>query len=121
MPIKERVVEDVLILDVSGKIQLGEGDGQLIKHVNGLIERGQRKMILNLAEVTYVDSSGLGEVIRSFAAMKRAGGELKLANLTRRLIDLLTITKLSTFVEINLTEQDALNLLNQPKESSSPA
>lgn len=108
MNITERQVGDITVLDLEGKILLGEGDVQLKQCVSDLISRGVRRVLLNCKEVPYMDSSGLGEVVRCYTAVKRAGGELKLVNLTKRLIDLFTITKLITVFETFDSEEAAL-------------
>jgi len=108
MQIKERTVDDVVILDVSGKILIGDGEVQLKRKLTQLLENGHRQMIINLGEVPYMDSSGLGAIVRCFTAVRRAGGELKLINLTQRLLDLLTITKLMTVFQTYDTEEQAL-------------
>jgi len=100
MTITERKSGDVTILDVEGKILLGEGDVQLKRKIDELIERAETKLLLNLANVPYMDSGGLGEIVRSYTTVKRAGGDLKLLNATKRISDLLTITKLITVFEI---------------------
>jgi anti-sigma B factor antagonist len=100
MTITERKSGDVTILDVEGKILLGEGDVQLKRKIDELIERSETKLLLNLASVPYMDSGGLGEIVRSYTTVKRAGGDLKLLNATKRISDLLTITKLITVFEI---------------------
>ena len=99
MTITERKSGDVTILDVEGKILLGEGDVQLKRKIDELIERNETKLLLNLANVPYMDSGGLGEIVRSYTTVKRAGGDLKLLNATKRISDLLTITKLITVFE----------------------
>ncbi|MFN0085364.1 MAG: STAS domain-containing protein [Blastocatellia bacterium] len=101
MTITERKSGDVTILDVEGKILLGEGDVQLNRKIGELIERKETKLLLNLANVPYMDSGGLGEIVRSYTTVKRAGGDLKLLNATKRISDLLTITKLITVFEIH--------------------
>ena len=108
MNITERQVGDITVLDLEGKILLGEGDVQLKQYITDLIGRGVRRVLLNCREVPYMDSSGLGEVVRCYTAVKRAGGELKLVNLTKRLIDLLTITKLITVFETFESEETAV-------------
>jgi anti-sigma B factor antagonist len=100
MKITERKSGDVTILDVEGKILLGEGDVQLRHKVVELIERKESKLILNLANVPYMDSGGLGEIVRSYTTATREGGTLKLLYATKRISDLLTITKLITVFEI---------------------
>src|SRR5213083_1790731 len=108
MQITERLVGDVMVLDVKGKITLGEGDEQLKDKVNSLVNQGHRKMVLNLAEVPYLDSAGLGEVVRAYTTVSRQGGSLKLLNLTKRITDLLSITKLLTVFESLHTESEAI-------------
>ena len=108
MTITERKSGDVAILDVEGKILLGEGDVQLKRKIDELIERKETKLLVNLANVPYMDSGGLGEIVRSYTTVKRAGGELKLLNATKRISDLLTITKLITVFEIHDDEAAAV-------------
>jgi anti-sigma B factor antagonist len=109
MTITERKSGDVTILDVEGKILLGEGDVQLKRKIDELIERNEKLLLLNLANVPYMDSGGLGEVVRSYTTVKRAGGDLKLVNATKRISDLLTITKLITVFEVFDDEANAVN------------
>ena len=109
MTISERKSGDVTILDVEGKILLGEGDVQLKRKIDELIERNEKLLLLNLANVPYMDSGGLGEVVRSYTTVKRHGGDLKLVNATKRISDLLTITKLITVFEVFDDEAIAVN------------
>jgi anti-sigma B factor antagonist len=108
MQIEERVVNDVTILDLKGKITLGEGDEALREKINQLISSGRKRILLNLAEVPYIDSAGLGEVVRTYTTVSRQGGQLKLVNLTKRITDLLSITKLLTVFEAFESESEAL-------------
>ena len=108
MDIKERVIEGVSILDLSGKIVLGEGDVQIKERIRDLLSDGQRKVLLNLGDVSYIDSAGLGALISCYATAKREGGQLKLVNLTKRVQDLLAITKLITVFETFDSEKEAL-------------
>jgi anti-sigma B factor antagonist len=108
MQISERVLGDVMMLDLKGKITLGEGDELLKDKVNSLVNQGHRKIILNLADVPYLDSAGLGEVVRAYTTVSRQGGNLKLLNLTKRITDLLAITKLLTVFETFDSENDAV-------------
>jgi anti-sigma B factor antagonist len=108
MTITERKSSDVTILDVEGKILLGEGDVQLKRKIDELIDRKEIKLLLNLANVPYMDSGGLGEIVRSYTTVKRAGGDLKLLNATKRINDLLTITKLITVFEMHDDEAAAV-------------
>ena len=108
MDIKERVVGGVSILDLSGKVVLGEGDLQVKERIKDLLADGQRRILLNLAEVNYIDSAGLGSLISAYTTSKREGGSLKLVNLTKRIKDLLAITKLITVFETFDNESEAL-------------
>ena len=108
MQIDERTVGDVMVLDVKGKVTLGEGDEMLKDKVNSLVQQGHRKIVLNLAEVPYIDSAGLGEIVRTYTTVSRQGGKLKLLNLTKRIQDLLAITKLLTVFETYESETDAV-------------
>jgi anti-sigma B factor antagonist len=96
MKIEERAVDGVTILDMHGKMLIGEGDELLREKINSLVENGTGKIVLNLAEVPYVDSAGLGEIVRCYTTVSRKNGELKLLHLTKRIHDLLSITKLLT-------------------------
>src|SRR5438552_16100251 len=108
MHIEERTIGDVVVLDVKGRVQLGEGDELLRDKVNSLLNQGRKKIVLNLAQVPYIDSAGLGEVVRTFTTVSRQGGQLKLLNLTKRITDLLAITKLLTVFETFDAESDAV-------------
>ena len=108
MTITERKNGDVVILDVEGKILLGEGDVQLNKKIKDLVSRKESKILLNLANVPYMDSGGLGEVVRSYSTVKAEGGDLKLAGVTSRIKDLMTITKLHTVFDIFDSEDDGI-------------
>jgi anti-sigma B factor antagonist len=108
MKIEERAVDGVTILDLQGKMLIGEGDELLREKINSLVENGTEKIVLNLAEVPYVDSAGLGEIVRCYTTVSRKNGELKLLNLTKRIHDLLSITKLLTVFDSYDNEQDAI-------------
>jgi anti-sigma B factor antagonist len=108
MQIEERIIGDVTILDLKGKMTLGEGDELLKDKIKSLIHQGQKKLLLNLEGVPYIDSAGLGEIVRTYTTVSRQGGSLKLVNLTKRITDLLSITKLLTVFETFDTEPDAL-------------
>ena len=97
-----------MILDLKGKITLGEGDEALKDKINSLILQGHKRMLLNLADVPYIDSAGLGEIVRTYTTVSRQGGQLKLVNLTKRITDLLMITKLLTVFETFDSEPEAL-------------
>jgi anti-sigma B factor antagonist len=108
MQIEERAVGDVVVLDLKGKVTLGEGDELLKDKVNSLVNQGHKKIVLNLADVPYIDSAGLGEVVRTYTTVSRQGGSLKLLNLTKRITDLLSITKLLTVFETFDSENEAV-------------
>ena len=106
--IHEREVGDVTVLDLSGKITIGEGSVQLREAVRGLLERGKKQVLINLGGVDYVDSSGIGELVSCFTTTKNQGGQLKLLNLTKKIRDLLQITKLLTVFETYDDEAEAI-------------
>lgn len=108
LQIGQRVVNGVTILDLKGKITLGEGDELLKKEIDTLIQKDQKKLLLNLEGVPYIDSAGLGEIVRTYTTVSRQGGKLKLLNLTKRIQDLLAITKLLTVFETYESEPDAV-------------
>lgn len=106
--IQQREAGDVTILDLSGKITIGEGSVQLRESVRRLLEEGKKKVLLNLGDVSYVDSSGIGELVSSYTTTNNQGGQLKLLNLTKKIQDLLMITKLLTVFETFDNEADAV-------------
>ena len=108
MQIEERTVGEVVVLDLKGLITLGEGDQLLKDKVNSLVNQGRKRIILNLAGVPYIDSAGLGEIVGSYTTVSRQGGSLKLLGLTKRITDLLSITKLLTVFETYDNEADAV-------------
>lgn len=108
LSIKQREAGDITILDLSGKITIGEGSVQLREAVRNLLDAGRKKILLNLGDVSYVDSSGIGELVSSYSTANKAGGSLKLLNLTKKIQDLLAITKLLTVFEIHDSEEAAL-------------
>lgn len=115
MKISERTVGDVVIVDVSGKITLGDGgDMALRDKVRSLVQQGQKKVLLNLGEVSYMDSAGLGEIVQSYATVTKNGGSLKLLNVTKRIKDLLSITKLLTVFECHDGEAQAVASFSTP-------
>lgn len=107
MQIEQREVGEVVVLDLKGKMTLEEAE-LLRDKVNSLIQQGYRKLVLNLDGVPYIDSAGLGEIVRSYTTVSRQGGNLKLLNLTKRIQDLLSITKLLTVFETYESEQEAV-------------
>ena len=103
-----RQVGDVTVVDVSGRITLGEGSSALRDLLRDLIAKGNKKILLNLGEVTYIDSSGIGELVSGFTTVTNQGGSLKLLGLTKRVKDLLQITKLYTVFEVHDDEASAV-------------
>jgi anti-sigma B factor antagonist len=108
MQIEERLVGEVMVLDLKGKMTLGEGDELLKDKINSLVSQGRKKLLLNLEGVPYIDSAGLGEIVRTYTTVSRQGGKLKLLNLTKRIQDLLAITKLLTVFETYDSEDEAI-------------
>jgi anti-sigma B factor antagonist len=108
MEIAERTVSEVTVLDLKGKMTLGEGDELLKDKINSMLASGKKKLVLNLEGVPYIDSAGLGEIVRTYTTVSRQGGSLKLLNLTKRIEDLLSITKLLTVFETFETEAEAI-------------
>jgi anti-sigma B factor antagonist len=109
LDIKEREAGDVAILDLSGKVTFGEGSGQLRQAIRRLTQEGKKNILLNLAGVGYMDSTGIGELVANYTTVQSAGGQLKLLNLTQKLQSLLAITKLLTVFDVYENETDALN------------
>lgn len=103
-----RQVGDVIVVDVTGRITLGEGSSNLRDGLRELVAKGSKKIVLNLADVTYIDSSGIGELVSGFTSVANAGGTLKLLNLTKRVKDLLQITKLYTVFDVYDEETSAV-------------
>ena len=115
MQIEERSAGDVIVLDLKGKMTLGEGDELLKDKINSLVLQGRRKVVLNLEGVPYIDSAGLGEIVRTYTTISRQGGSMKLLNLTKRISDLLSITKLLTVFETYDNEADAVRSFSSAK------
>ena len=108
MKSSSRQIDGIIVLDLSGRITLGEGSVILRDTIRDLIGRGQKKILLNLGDVTYIDSSGIGELVSAFTTVRNQGGELKLLNLTKKVHDLLQITKLYTVFDIKDDEATAV-------------
>jgi len=108
MKASSRQVDGVTIVDLSGRITLGEGSVVLRDTVRDLVSAGNKKILLNLGEVTYIDSSGIGELVSAFTSVRNQGGELKLLHLTKKVHDLLQITKLYTVFDIKDDEATAI-------------
>jgi anti-sigma B factor antagonist len=108
LDLKERQAGDVTILDLTGEVRIGEGSIALRDAIRHLADEGKKKVLLNLAGVKYMDSSGIGELIANYTTVKRQGGQLKLLNLTDRIQNLLVITKLLTVFDAYDNEAEAL-------------
>jgi anti-sigma B factor antagonist len=104
-----RQIGDVTVIDAAGRITLGEGSTTFREAIKDLVAKGQKKVLLNLGEISYIDSSGIGEMVSGFTSVSNAGGQLKLLNLTKRVQDLLQITKLYTVFEVFDDEAVALS------------
>jgi anti-sigma B factor antagonist len=97
-----------MVVDISGRITLGEGCAQLRELIRDQLSKGNKRLLLNLADVTYIDSSGIGELVSAYTAVSNQGGQLKLLNLTKKVHDLLQITKLYTVFDIHDDEVKAI-------------
>jgi anti-sigma B factor antagonist len=104
-----REAHGVIIIDLSGRITLGEGSALLREMIREHLQKGQVRIILNLGDVNYIDSSGIGELVSGFTTTKSRGGELKLLNLTSKVHDLIQITRLFTVFDIHTDERTAAN------------
>jgi anti-sigma B factor antagonist len=113
MKASTRQVSGITIVDMSGRITLGEGSVILRDAVKDLLAKGQKKILLNLGDVSYIDSSGIGELVSAFTSVRNQGGELKLLNLTKKVHDLLQITKLYTVFDIKDEEAAAVQSFNK--------
>ncbi len=103
-----RQVGNVSVIDVAGRITLGEGSAALRETLREMVAKNQNKILLNLADVTYIDSSGIGELVSGYTTVTNTGGQLKLLNLNKRVKDLLQITKLYTVFEVKEDEAEAI-------------
>jgi anti-sigma B factor antagonist len=108
MIISTREVSHITIVDINGRITLGDETGQLRDRIRSLIAEGKKKIVLNLAQVDYIDSSGVGELVSSYTAVRNAGGDLKLLSLTKKVHDVLNVTKLYTVFDIKEDEFNAV-------------
>ena len=108
MTIEQRVAGGVTVLDLNGKLVLGDGSGLLKDKIQSLMFQGQKQILLNLSGVSYMDSAGLGELIAAHTSVTKQGGAIKVANLTKRVSDLLSIAKVLTVFDVYESEADAL-------------
>jgi anti-sigma B factor antagonist len=116
-----RQTGDITIVDVSGRITLGEGNVMLREIVRELIEHGNNKILLNLHDVGYVDSSGMGELVKTYTTVRNQGGQLKLLNPSKRVSDLLTMTRLAGVFDIQADEASAVQSFTRPEAVTTAA
>lgn len=116
MKVTCRRIDAVTVVDLAGRITLGEGATLLRETLRDLLARGETQILLNLAEVSYIDSSGLGELVSGFSLVRKSGGDLKLLHLTRKVHDLLKITKLFTVFDVQDDEARAIAAFAAPDE-----
>lgn len=120
LTIAERRVGEISIIDLVGKIALGETNRQLHETLRAILAEGRNRIMLNLKKVTGIDSSGLGEIVAGYATLKSYGGTLVLVNMPARVTDIMTITKLYTVFDVFESESEALSALEKEAQSSSP-
>ena len=108
MKLSIKKVKEIVVIDVDGKIVLGDGDVEIKQAVDDLLQKGHKNIVLNMAKVPYLDSAGLGEIMRCFTALRRDGGNFKLVSPNQRIIDLLSITKLLNVFDIYDSESAAI-------------
>jgi anti-sigma B factor antagonist len=118
MKITERRLGDISILDAQGRIMFGDGEDEFRDAVNRAFEAGQFKLIINMAEVPHVDSTGISQLVRTFVTAGKRGGQMKLLGLTRRVRELLHITKLLTVIETFESETEAIASFGEPRPAS---
>lgn len=119
LAITERKKESVMILDLKGKLRLGEGCTELHQALRNLVERGEKKILLNLRDLSNIDSSGLGELVSGYVSVKKSGGEVKLLHLTDNVYELMVMTKLLTIFDAYESEEEALQSFDNPTVKAS--
>ena len=118
MKLVTRLIDCVEVIQINGRIELGEGSSAVREVVRDLLAKGRKKILLNLADVDYIDSAGLGALVSAFTSVRNEGGELKLVYLTKKVQDLLQMTRLYTVFDIYDDETAALNSFEQSAASS---
>lgn len=118
LSIGERQVRDIVVVDLDGKVTIGETNRQLHETLRKLVAEGKKKIILNLQKVAFIDSSGLGEIVAGYSTLRTHGGSLKLINISDRVTDLMTITKLYTVFDIYESEADGINSFEEHEKRS---
>jgi anti-sigma B factor antagonist len=119
--IEERKIGDVTVLDMDGNVRIGGSNVALEKAIKDLIAEGRHQVVLNLARVAYIDSSGMGELVSAHVALSNKGGQIKLLNLTKRLQELMTITRLCTVFDVFDDESKAVDSFKIPDAVAAPA
>ena len=114
LKIADRQIKNVIVLDMDGNLRIGDGCVALRNAISRLLKEGENQILLNLAGVAYIDSSGLGEIIASYNTLDKNGGQIKLLHLTQRVRELMTITKLLTVFDVYENESEALNSFKRP-------
>jgi anti-sigma B factor antagonist len=114
MKFSSRQVDNVVVIDIEGKILLGDGDVEIKRAVEAHLAKGHKKILLNLAKVPYIDSAGLGEIIRCYTSIRKSGGDLKLLAPNQRLVDLLSVTKLVNVFDWYSDEPSAMASFTSP-------
>jgi len=117
LEITERRIGDVTILDLTGRVVLGEGDAPFRQHIEGLAKQGRLKIVLNLRDVTYIDSAGVGVMVGKLVSLRRQGGDIRLLTLVQRNLRVMTITKLVSVFEIFDSEEDAIRSFGERSAS----
>lgn len=118
MKISEREAGDITILDIEGRIMFGDGEENFREAVTRMIDAGRVKLVLNMAEVPYIDSAGISQLVRTFVTAGKMGGRMKLLHLTKRVRELLNITRLLTVWEAYESEEDAVGSFGEPPKAS---
>jgi anti-sigma B factor antagonist len=113
-----RLIDGVTVVQITGRIELGEGSAAIRELIRDLLDKGRKKILLNLADVDYIDSSGLGSLVSAFTAARNEGGELKLVYLTKKVHDLLQMTKLYTVFEVLDDEMAGIHSFDKSKAST---
>jgi anti-sigma B factor antagonist len=121
LTITERPVESILILDLKGNIRIGEDSTRIHDTLRQVLARGEKRILLNLAEVSYIDSSGLGELVAGYATCRREGADLKLLHLTQRVRELMVITKLLIVFDVFDDEQEAIKSFDNAESNNGRA
>jgi anti-sigma B factor antagonist len=118
LTIRERQINNTSVLDLDGKLRLGEGSQEFHNAIRTLVEKGRKNIVVNLENVTSIDSSGLGELVAGYVAVTRSGGQINLLHLSKRVHELMFMTKLLTVFDVYDSESEAVNSFTAPAENS---